>query len=39
MYRTYLRGQNVPLEPEELAERERRRQKAIEHQNAIRQQV
>ncbi|XP_039285545.1 coiled-coil domain-containing protein 66 [Nilaparvata lugens] len=36
---TYLRGQNIPLEPEELAEREIKRRKALEHQNAIRQQL
>ncbi|GLH07361.1 Uncharacterized protein GBIM_12834 [Gryllus bimaculatus] len=36
--RTYLRGQNVPLEPDVLLERERKRQKALEHQKAIREQ-
>ncbi|XP_046660398.1 trichohyalin isoform X2 [Homalodisca vitripennis] len=37
--RTYLRGQNISIEPEELMERERKRQKAKELQNAIRQQL
>ncbi|KAK7863587.1 hypothetical protein R5R35_013465 [Gryllus longicercus] len=37
--RTYLRGQNVPLEPDVLLERERKRQKALEHQKAIREQL
>lgn len=38
-FRSFIRGQNVPLEPGELAERERRRQIAIAHQEAIRQQL
>lgn len=38
-FRTHLRGQNVPLEPVELMERERKRQKALELQNAIKQQL
>ncbi|XP_054288597.1 trichohyalin isoform X2 [Macrosteles quadrilineatus] len=37
--RTYLRGQNISIEPEELLERERKRQKAKELQNAIRLQL
>jgi hypothetical protein len=37
--RTFIRGQNAPLEAEVLMERERKRQKALEHQNAIRLQV
>nr|CAD7447949.1 unnamed protein product [Timema bartmani] len=37
--RSFIRGQNVPLDPEEMLERERKRQKALEHQNAIRMQV
>lgn len=37
--RSYIRGQNVHLEPAELAERERKRQIAIAHQEAIRQQL
>ncbi|XP_069702660.1 coiled-coil domain-containing protein 66 [Periplaneta americana] len=37
--RTFIRGQNAPLEPEVLMERERKRQKALEHQNAIRLQL
>jgi hypothetical protein len=39
MSRTFIRGQNAPVEPEVLLERERKRQKALEHQNAIRLQV
>jgi len=39
MGRTFIRGQNAPVEPEILLERERKRQKALEHQNAIRLQV
>ncbi|KAK9701719.1 Coiled-coil domain-containing protein 66 [Popillia japonica] len=37
--RSYIRGQNVPIEPIELAERERRRQIALAHQEAIREQL
>ncbi|GJQ68472.1 hypothetical protein Trydic_g17049 [Trypoxylus dichotomus] len=37
--RCYIRGQNVPIEPLELAERERRRQVALAHQEAIREQL
>nr|CAD7407841.1 unnamed protein product [Timema cristinae] len=37
--RSFIRGQNAPLDPEEVLERERKRQKALEHQNAIRMQV
>lgn len=36
---TYIRGQNIPIDSVELAERERRRQVAIAHQEAIRQQL
>lgn len=36
---TYIRGQNLPVDAEELAERERRRQVALSHQEAIRQQL
>lgn len=39
IFRSYIRGQNIPVEPLELAERERRRQIAMEHQEAIRQQL
>lgn len=35
----FLLGQNVPLPPEILEERERKRQKALEHQTAIRKQL
>lgn len=35
----FLLGQNVPLPPEVLEERERKRQKALEHQTAIRKQL
>lgn len=35
LYRTYLRGQNVPLEPEIRAQRENKRLKALELQSAI----
>ncbi|XP_060535125.1 coiled-coil domain-containing protein 66-like isoform X2 [Cylas formicarius] len=38
-HRTYIRGQNIPLDALELAERERRRQMALAHQEAIRQQL
>lgn len=38
-FRTYIRGQNISIEPDELIERERKRQKAKELQDAIRQQV
>ncbi|CAH0547984.1 unnamed protein product [Brassicogethes aeneus] len=37
--RTYIRGQNIPLDSLELAERERKRHIALEHQQAIRQQL
>ncbi|KAF5304041.1 hypothetical protein FQA39_LY01826 [Lamprigera yunnana] len=37
--RTYIRGQNNPIDPVELAERERKRQLARAHQEAIRQQL
>ncbi|XP_008200212.1 probable WRKY transcription factor protein 1 isoform X2 [Tribolium castaneum] len=37
--RTFIRGQNIPVDSTELAERERRRQIAIAHQEAIRQQL
>ncbi|KDR14478.1 hypothetical protein L798_11649 [Zootermopsis nevadensis] len=37
--RTFIRGQNAPLEADVLLERERKRQKALEHQNAIRLQL
>ncbi|XP_028135880.1 trichohyalin-like [Diabrotica virgifera virgifera] len=36
---TYLRGQNIPIDSVEMAERERRRQLAIAHQEAIRLQL
>jgi len=39
MHRTYLLGQNIPLTTEELAAREVKRQKAMELQEAIKQQV
>ncbi|KAL4112746.1 hypothetical protein QTP88_016480 [Uroleucon formosanum] len=38
-YRTYLLGQNIPLTTEELAAREIKRQKAMELQEAIKQQL
>lgn len=38
-YKTYLRGQNIPVDEEVLQEREIRRQKALELQNAIKQQL
>jgi hypothetical protein len=38
-YSTYIRGQNIPVDSTELAERERRRQIALAHQEAIRQQL
>ncbi|KAF6203059.1 hypothetical protein GE061_003472 [Apolygus lucorum] len=37
--RCFLRGQNIPIDPHIAAEKERKRQKAIEHQNAIKQQL
>ncbi|XP_066250263.1 pinin-like isoform X1 [Euwallacea similis] len=37
--RSYIRGQNVLIDASELAERERRRQLALAHQEAIRQQL
>ncbi|KAL1518083.1 hypothetical protein ABEB36_001762 [Hypothenemus hampei] len=37
--RSYIRGQNIPIDSIELAERERKRQLAIAHQDAIRQQL
>ncbi|RZC39875.1 WRKY transcription factor protein 1 [Asbolus verrucosus] len=37
--RTFIRGQNIPVDSTELAERERRRQVALAHQEAIRQQL
>ncbi|XP_066599046.1 putative uncharacterized protein DDB_G0271982 isoform X3 [Prorops nasuta] len=37
--KTYLRGQNIPLNPDILHEREARRQKALDLQNAIKQQL
>ncbi|KAK4876795.1 hypothetical protein RN001_009301 [Aquatica leii] len=37
--RTYIRGQNNPIDPLELAERERKRQLARAHQEAIKQQL
>lgn len=37
--KNFLLGQNVPLPPEILEERERKRKKALEHQNAIRKQL
>ncbi|KAJ8924858.1 hypothetical protein NQ315_001013 [Exocentrus adspersus] len=36
---SYIRGQNIPIDAVELAERERRRQVAMAHQEAIRQQL
>ncbi|XP_011161218.2 uncharacterized protein DDB_G0287625 isoform X2 [Solenopsis invicta] len=36
---SYLRGQNIPMDAEILQEREMRRQKALELQNAIKQQL
>jgi len=39
VHRTYLLGQNIPLTTEELAAREVKRQKAMELQEAIKQQV
>ncbi|XP_073968573.1 uncharacterized protein isoform X2 [Rhodnius prolixus] len=38
-HRSYLRGQNTPIDPHSLAEREKKRQKALEQQNAIKQQL
>ncbi|KAK0162252.1 hypothetical protein PV327_008604 [Microctonus hyperodae] len=37
--KTYLRGQNIPVDAQILIERETRRQKALELQNAIKQQL
>ncbi|XP_051175850.1 myb-like protein X isoform X2 [Leptopilina boulardi] len=37
--KTYLRGQNLPIDANVLQERETRRQKAVELQNAIKQQL
>lgn len=37
--KTYLRGQNIPVNADILQEREARRQKALELQNAIKQQL
>lgn len=37
--KNYLLGQNVRLTPEVIEERERKRRRALEHQNAIRQQL
>ncbi|XP_014476393.1 PREDICTED: putative uncharacterized protein DDB_G0271982 isoform X2 [Dinoponera quadriceps] len=37
--KTYLRGQNIPVDADILQEREARRQKALELQNAIKQQL
>lgn len=39
IHRTYLLGQNIPLTTEELAAREVKRQKAMDLQEAIKQQV
>lgn len=39
IYRTFIRGQNIHIEASELAERERKRQIALAHQEAIRQQL
>lgn len=39
LQRTYLLGQNIPLTTDELAAREIKRQKAMELQEAIKQQV
>ncbi|XP_017782059.1 PREDICTED: histone-lysine N-methyltransferase, H3 lysine-79 specific [Nicrophorus vespilloides] len=36
---SYIRGQNIRVEPSELAERERKRQIALAHQEAIKQQL
>uniref|UniRef100_A0AAR5Q0W5 CCDC66 domain-containing protein n=1 Tax=Dendroctonus ponderosae TaxID=77166 RepID=A0AAR5Q0W5_DENPD len=38
-HRSYIRGQNVHIDSEELAEREQRRQQALAHQDAIRKQL
>ncbi|CAG9770712.1 unnamed protein product [Ceutorhynchus assimilis] len=38
-HKTYIRGQNIPIDSVELAQRERRRQLALAHQEAIRQQL
>lgn len=37
--KTYLRGHNIPVDADVLQEREVRRQKALELQNAIKQQL
>lgn len=37
--KTYLRGQNIPMDADILQEREARRQKALQLQNAIKQQL
>lgn len=37
--KNFLLGQNVPVPPEILEEREKKRKKALEHQNAIRKQL
>lgn len=37
--KTYLRGQNIPVDAQILIERETRRQKALELQSAIKQQL
>ncbi|KAJ8976931.1 hypothetical protein NQ317_005104 [Molorchus minor] len=37
--RTFIRGQNIPIDSVELAEREKRRQLAMAHQEAVRQQL
>lgn len=37
--KTHLRGQNIPVDADILQEREARRQKALELQNAIKQQL
>lgn len=38
-HKNFLLGQNVPLPPEIIEERERKRKKALEHQTAIRKQL
>jgi hypothetical protein len=37
--RTYIRGQNVPIDPDVYAEREKKREAALKHQEEIRKQV
>lgn len=37
--KNYILGQNAPILPEEMEERERKRKKALEHQNAIKKQL